>query len=81
MKALTFRLVKRLPITSSPAPILYNAHCDGGKFLSTHLTFDAASDALKDTLEEYHESIAFESDNHHVALDTGFYRDAFIKEL
>lgn len=40
--------------------------------LGLFTTKDAAKDALNNQLEEWHESIAFESDRHHKALDDNF---------
>lgn len=64
---------------NGPPPI-YIAVDDKGE-CTTHATKLAASAHLEAILEEYHESIAFESDRHHVALDERFSAKAFVREL
>lgn len=63
-----------------PAPPIYIAVDDEGN-CTTHLTKQKAFEHLEGVLEGHHESIAFESDRHHKALDERFNATAFVREL
>lgn len=60
-------------------PPLYRAVCDQGLTHGPFTTLDEAKSYLLDVLEEFHESIAFESDRHHIALDERFYSRAYVE--
>lgn len=60
-------------------PPLYRAIDDEGKIIFVTPDMEQAKRALEDLLEEYHESIAFEADHHHHALDARFYQLARVE--
>lgn len=68
-----------LPLSDKIPPI-YVAVDDVGT-CTTHVDKGAAFERLDGLLEEYHESIAFESDQHHEALDRRFKANVFVREL
>jgi hypothetical protein len=77
----TFNLRGRIPAPGTTPPPLYRAICDQGGQLGTFTTIEAAHQALGDLLEEYHESIAFESDRHHHALDERFFLYSYVEVI